>query len=258
MPLVNLGPGRSRAKANTLAAIAVALFVAALAVLALGRGYAMVKLAATASEPAIVRQTDDWPGPPPRVLVIGDSRVARWRPDQDAGVLRLAISGVGGETSAKLLARWQRSVPPPPGTTVLILTGVNDLVAADLNPDRSAAIEVALVANVAALAKGMEQQGLTPVIGAIGQAGHIDWRRRMLGWSSELYTLIDRSNAKLRALARARGYRWLDTNRALEAGADRRISARFATDTLHWNEAAYRRLEAASAATAGDTKRPPK
>lgn len=225
-----------------------ALIALCLGVLAMARGYALLKLTQTASEPVIARQSANWPGAAPRTLVIGDSRVAHWQPAENSHGLRLATSGVGGETSGQLLARWQRTAPPPPGTRVVIMTGVNDLVAADLNPARAAGIESALVANVAALAGQLERRQMSPVIAAVGQASDIDWRRRLIGWSGGLYALIDSTNAKLLALARAEGYGWVDTNRALEVGTDRHIAARFATDTLHWNDAAYRALEGALAA----------
>lgn len=230
----------------TLGAIAIALVAAGL--LVAGRGYAVLKLTQTASEPVVARHVPGWEARSPRFLVVGDSRVARWHPNPAAQGLLLAVSGVGGETSGQLLARWQITRPPPQGTTVLILTGVNDLVTADLNPHRSAHIERALIENVAALAAQMRRQGLVPVIGAVGQAAVIDWRRRLFGWSDELYALIDKSNAGLRDLATTHGYAWFDTNAAI-ATSEGRIPPAFALDTLHWTEPAYRALEAALAQT---------
>lgn len=229
-----------------LAVIAIALVAAGL--LAVGRGYAVLKLTQTASEPVVSRQAQGWAESSPRILVVGDSRVARWRTDLTVRGLPLAVSGVGGETSGQLLARWQTTPPPAQGTTVLILTGVNDLVAADLNPQRSDRIERALLDNVAALAAQMRRQGLVPVIGAVGQAALIDWRRRLFGWSDELYALIDRSNTGLRELATIHGYAWFDTNAAI-ATSEGRVPPAFALDTLHWTEPAYRALEAALAQT---------
>jgi lysophospholipase L1-like esterase len=206
------------------------------------RCYARFKLAQTASGIVVSHASAGWSKGTPRVLAIGDSRVARWIPGE-GGPLRLATSGVGGETSGQLLARWQTTALPPPSTTVLILTGVNDLVAANLNSHRSARIERELIANVGALAAQLRRQGMIPMIGTVAQAAEIDWRRRIFGWSDELRALIERSNTSLRALAQTRGYAWFDTNAALAMGDDQRIPARFALDTLHWNETAYRALE---------------
>lgn len=251
MPPVSSARSRFRTIGRGFALLLLAVVALAAAVIVGGRGYAMLKLTQTGIEPIVARESADWPGATPRTLVIGDSRVARWHPEANTQRLRLATSGVGGETSGQLLARWQRSASPPPGTTVVIMTGVNDLVAADLNPDRAATIERALVANVATLAAQMRTQQLSPVIGTVGQASKIDLPRRVMGWSDELYALIDRTNAKLVALTVDEGYGLLDTNRALATGDDRRIAVRFATDTLHWNDAAYRSLEAALAAAEG-------
>jgi lysophospholipase L1-like esterase len=228
-----------------LGLVLIGCLAAAMALILARSVYAGGKLAATAIEPAMTGTSRGWPEAGPRILVVGDSRVADWpiaRSPRGA-VGGLAKSGVGGETSVKLLARWRTMSRPSEGTCVLILTGINDLVAADLNPDRSAAIEAALIRNVSAIAADVRADGMEPIIGAIGQAGSIDGLHQLLGWSDDLRARVDRSNRKLREAALSAGSGWFDTNRALGVGADRQMPARFSTDTLHWNAAAYQALE---------------
>ena len=227
------------------------LLGAGIAALAVGRwDHARGKLAQVSIVAAQLRTSDGLRDGQPRILVIGDSRVAAWPVEgaRPAGAPALASSGVNGETSARLLARWQHMPRQPAGTVVLILTGVNDLVAAELNPDHADRIEADLVRNVVTLARQARHDGLLPVIGAIGQPGEIDWLRRALGWSDGLRSRIARSNRRLDDAAQASGLAWFDTNRALGVGPDQRLPAVLSSDTLHWNTAAYRRLEKALAA----------
>lgn len=239
-------PARRGAIAAALLAALLALALAGMIVTARGI-YAEGKLAATAVSEATLRLTPNWNSAPNRVLVIGDSRVARWRPGAPAAGSALATSGVGGETSAQLLARWRAGAQRPAGATLLILTGVNDLVAADLNPHKAPAIEAALARNVLTIAAEARAAGMVPVIGAVGQAARVDWGRRLLGWSGGLNRRIDRANAGLRTQARAAGHGWFDVNAALGVGDDRIMPPRHALDTLHWTDAAYRALESALA-----------
>lgn len=184
-----------------------------------------------------------------RILLVGDSRIAEWESlPQGPGVV-FATSGIGGETTGQLERRFERDVlgiASPPDDIVLAI-GINDLVAASLQRDYAAAIqrEVSdLVVNrLKGLAADARQAGIDVSIATVIQPAAPDLVRRLTFWDDNLYALVRDVNDQIQALDGQDGVRVLDFNAVLEGGAGP-LPMRFSTDTLHFNETAYKTLGA--------------
>lgn len=206
--------------------------------------YADMKLQRATDPSRPTRFSGSWRKAALNVLVIGDSRVARWAPLPAGEGMALAFSGSGGETSHELFARFDRQVRSlsPAPDVVVIVVGVNDIVAAQLNPSKAAQLTADLSRNVGKIAEISKKLGARPVIVAIGQAGPIDWRRRLMGIDASLYVRIHDANMKLQSTAQRSGAAWFDVNEVFAATPTAGLPKGLAVDTLHWNEKAYQKI----------------
>ncbi|MEO0870899.1 MAG: GDSL-type esterase/lipase family protein, partial [Pseudomonadota bacterium] len=187
----------SRRSLGLLLGLAIVLVLAAGGLLTARHLYAESKLQRAADTASPTRFSGDWDKAAVSVLIIGDSRVARWSPLPKDDKIAFALSGSGGETSHELLGRAGRQVQSLSPDVVVILVGVNDVVAAQVNPSKAAKLEAALSQNVIQIAQSSKSAGAKPIIAAIGQAGPIDWRRRLMGIDDELYIRIEKANQDL-------------------------------------------------------------
>lgn len=223
-----------------LSVIALVLSVGALSVAR--QIYADMKLQRAADAISPTRFSGDWEKAAMSVLIIGDSRVARWTPLPEDNQIAFALSGSGGETSNELRGRVGRHVQSLSPDVVIIMVGVNDIVAAQVNPSKAAGLDSALLQNVMQIAQISKSSGAKPVIAAIGQAGPIDWRRGLMGIDDVLYARIDDANRGLRTTAERSGAGWFDVNDAFGAPGSNALPPDLVVDTLHWDAKAYEKL----------------
>lgn len=175
-----------------------------------------------------------------RVLVIGDSRVARWTPPPALSGAVVRLSGVAGETSRQTQARFARDALAVRPDVLMIAVGVNDLTAAAANPPYSRRVVEGLLARLAAMAAEAEAAGIETYVATIPRPARLDWRRRWL-WGDGAALLVHAVNNALRD--GAAGGRVIDMDHAL-APADPAapLPAALAADPLHFRPAAYEML----------------
>ena len=75
-------------------------------------------------------------GQSPRVVFLGDSRIAQWQNLPDVGNTERVNRGVGGETTAQVLLRADRDVTGIGASLVVIQAGINDLKTLGVVPKR--------------------------------------------------------------------------------------------------------------------------
>ena len=177
----------------------------------------------------------------PRILVVGDSRVGQWldRPQREGAVF--FMRGAGGETSAGGLRRIQDEMNRFRPDVLLVMTGINDLVAASLNPEMAVSIERDLVANLIKMAKAAAKGGAEPIVATVIPPADPDWVRRTFFWSDAIWEATRRANAEIMRQAAENGLRVIDLASAVDA-ASGPLAGHFSEDTLHWNAAMYARL----------------
>jgi len=75
-----------------------------------------------------------------RVVLFGDSRILQWKKLPQIEGVEFVNRGIGGETTAKLRARFEPDVVALDPDIVILQLGINDLIAIGLQPKREKAI----------------------------------------------------------------------------------------------------------------------
>lgn len=243
----------ARGYRRTCLALAVFL-VAALAGLVLAAGQlrqaeARLRLARTldlAPGHAVQTVPPVWESGLRRVLVAGDSRIARWAPALSVPGQDLYFSGIGGETTLELRRRMERDLPVFAPDHLVLAAGINDLVAASLNPAEAETVLPALAGNLQAVSAQARAAGSAVTLLTIVPPARPGLRRRALFWSDSIYDLTARANARIRALdAPGAGITVFDAAALFDAPPGGPLPAEFAADALHFNTRTYERLNAA-------------
>jgi lysophospholipase L1-like esterase len=177
----------------------------------------------------------------PRLFMIGDSTLARWPPDLIASHWNAVNCGHGGETTAQLARRIGDFGFLRPGDTVLIVAGVNDLVAAGFIDPAGAEKAVSEVSQrLAAMAQAAKAKGARVVLGTLVPPSSPNLLRLPV-WKETVRDFAERVNADIRVAGREQKIGLVDFAAALESH-DRRTPDAFRTDTLHLNATGYQRL----------------
>lgn len=181
------------------------------------------------------------PRPGRRIVFLGDSITEFWG---DLQVLapdgpQLVNRGISGQGTVQLLLRIQEDVVALDPDAMVLTVGANDIRA--FVGDAASAGEAALiriVRNVASLTDIARANGLKVALGAVTpvcdkpeapQTKHRDPKA------------VVALNARLRELAEARGFRFLDYHSAL-VGTDGLMGQALTEDGLHPNLAGYERM----------------
>jgi len=186
-------------------------------------------------------------GSKPRIVLIGDSRIAQWPTAAMAGQWEIINRGIGGETVAQLVQRFDTDAIALDPDVIVIEAGVNDLVAATFLDDaekqqvaRSVGESLRQLASKAAAAHRRV------IIATVIPPAKPDFFRRPV-WNEMLRDLVAGVNADLK------GARWpdrvslIDLLPVLQAEDQKKVPDEYRLDTLHLNEAGYRRLTEALA-----------
>ncbi|MBN2394056.1 MAG: SGNH/GDSL hydrolase family protein, partial [Anaerolineae bacterium] len=86
-----------------------------------------------------------------RVVFFGDSRAYSWPAIPELKTYQFVNRGIGNETSAQALERFDAHVAPLNPDIVIIQVGVNDLKTIPLFPEQKASITANCKANIAAI-----------------------------------------------------------------------------------------------------------
>src|SRR5580692_10806652 len=177
----------------------------------------------------------------PVLVLYGDSRAAMWMAPS-VPPFRVVNRGVGFQTTAQILSRFDADVAPLHPAVVVLEAGVNDLKSIARFPERRAEIVADCEANLRRIVDDSRSAGATIVIVSVFGIGNVAmWRRPF--WSADVADAVREVNAFLVGLAGDHVVLF-DANRVLDDdhGA---IQARYQLDYLHLTGAGYDALNRA-------------
>ncbi len=179
-----------------------------------------------------------------RVVMIGDSNIARWPVEQLGGRRQFVNRGVGGETVGQVAQRFDVDALALDPDVIVITAGANDLVAADfLAPPARRAVIDRTVETLERLSRRAVERGIVVLLATLPPPSRPDlWRLPV--WRESLRDSFAEVNARLRRDGEGSGVDLVDFSAALGAG-DRQTPDGFRVDTLHLNAAGYAKLSSA-------------
>ena len=171
-----------------------------------------------------------------RVVFFGDSRSLQWTPPRGLTGFQWVNRGIGHQTTAQALARFDADVPKLKPDVVVLQVGVNDLKTLPLFPEREREIVQRATRNLDALVTRSRELGAEVILVTIFPIGPVPlWRRPF--WSDRVQAAVDELNAHLATLA-GPGVRLLSADPVL-LDERRHMRAGYALDHLHLAPAAY-------------------
>jgi lysophospholipase L1-like esterase len=177
-------------------------------------------------------------GGAPLVEFFGDSRIAMWSETSIPGY-RMINRGIGYQTTAQLLLRFDADVTALHPAVVVMEGGVNDLKTIAAFPGRRAEIVGDCEANLSSLVERSRSAGAQVVLLQVFDIGDVPlWRRPF--WSADVETAVREVNAFLPQLAGDKVVLF-DANAALDERPGQ-IRHEFQLDYLHLTSAAYTAL----------------
>ncbi len=184
--------------------------------------------------------TDPAPAPDdarPRLVLFGDSRAAQWPAATLAHQAQVINRGIGGQTTAQILGRFDRHVVPLQPDILVIQAGVNDLKTLPWFPEERDTIVARCRTNLETLVAEARAAGIPHIIiTTIFPRGAPAAGRQWVA-GPEVDAAIAEVNDALRALA-GNGVAVLDAARLL-AGPDGRVRPEYRRDLLHLNPTGY-------------------
>ena len=187
---------------------------------------------------------------PGLAVFFGDSRAYAWPPPARA---RFAFvnRGIGNQTSAQALGRFDLHVAPLHPRIIIVQVGVNDLKTIPLFRERKQKIVLACKQNIKQIVDKSNALGATVILTTIFPLGELPFDRRLF-WSEDVALAINDVNDYLRSLAN-QNVIVFDTGEIL---ADRNgmVRAEYAYDFLHLNPIGYRALNQKLASLLDETK----
>lgn len=193
--------------------------------------------------PVTGKLRDDWPrlcayrklneqlresGEKPAVVMIGDSITVHWQIGNKAIVNR----GIGGQTSAQLMLRFQQDAAALKPQAVHILVGINDIAgnAGPVSPDM-------VEDNIRAMVEMAQAQGIAVILGTVTPARGHPWKPRI-----DPDPWIGILNRWITQYAEEKNLVLADYHAAL-TGGDGKIRGELFYDSVHPNEAGYAVME---------------
>jgi len=184
------------------------------------------------------------PGNPDRTTVVffGDSRAASWPAPLGLEQFEFANRGIGAQTSAQVVLRFDDHVAPLQPQIIVVQVGINDLKTIPLFPERQEAIIARCKENIRRIVTRSTELGAAVILTTIFPIGKVPLERRLF-WSGEVAVAIDEVNAYVRALA-GEDVMILDAFAILADDAGR-TRTEYRDDFLHLNAAGYEALNGA-------------
>lgn len=170
----------------------------------------------------------------PRVLLLGDSRMAHWTTFMPAKYCAIN-GGVGNETTAQILLRAKDAIKKSNPAVVVIQAGINDLKVIPVLPAKEKEITDDCAVHLMELAKTARDSGAAVVVLGVLPAGKVDWTRWLV-WSDAVNNSVKTVNNTVAAACQgAPRTAFLDLSGEASVGRDY-------VDTLHFNTAFYQRI----------------
>lgn len=177
-----------------------------------------------------------------RLLFYGDSRAYTWPMPGGFPQIEVFNRGIGGQTTAQILARFDDHVLPLQADIVLIQAGINDLKTIGLFPTQRDEIVANCKKNLAAMVQRATAQGATVILTTVFPTAQPSLLRRPF-WSDAIGEAIVEVNLYLETLASERVV--LFDSAALLTDADGAFRQEYRYDLLHLNQAGYAALNVA-------------
>ena len=227
------------------ALLAAALLFAAAGYVAAYFAYRSFKLSRL--EPRPLQAPIQWTGESDArctLLLVGDSRIARWPVEARSG-WRIGRLGFPGEAAANIEPAVRDQIATAGADVVVIQAGGNDATAAVFQPKPLREETIARAARaVIAIGEDARRAGASQVI-VLTIVPPIDlelWKRALMGSRQE--DLMTRIGDAIALEARAQGMEVLDAN-LLFRDAGGKLRREYRSDGTHWSLAGYRALDAA-------------
>jgi lysophospholipase L1-like esterase len=177
----------------------------------------------------------------PLVVFFGDSRAADW-PAPDVDRFAFVNRGLGAQTSAQTLLRFDAHVASLRPRVVIVQVGVNDLKTVALFPERRQAIVATCVSNIRHIVVRSVDLGATVILTTIFPVGNVPLERAPF-WSPDVAASIREVNTAIRLLA-APNVVVFDAYGLLADADTGLLRPAYAEDELHLNTAGYAALDA--------------
>jgi GDSL-like Lipase/Acylhydrolase family len=175
-----------------------------------------------------------------RIVLFGDSRISDWNPLPNVPSSEFINRGVGGETTKQMRFRFSSDVLALDPDVVVIEAGINDLVAASLDPGNSHEIVQRLKSNLPWFIQKAHSAGISVILMTIVRPAEPPLIRRIV-WSDSIFDLVREVNGYLMDLQLPPAVCVLDADGLLnpDGGPLGRV---YANGTLHWSTSAYEEL----------------
>jgi lysophospholipase L1-like esterase len=172
-------------------------------------------------------------------VFFGDSRAAQWPNPDGLADTHFVNRGIGAQTSAQIVARFDEHVRPLHPDILIIQMCINDLKTIPLFPHSSEQIVANCQQNIRQVVEQASAMDTTVILTTIFPVGEFPIERRLY-WSPEIETAVAQVNTYIQTLA-AENILILDAHTLLtdESG---KLRPEFATDELHLNETGYTHL----------------
>jgi len=172
------------------------------------------------------------------VILLGDSRIARWSPALSPAEGEIINRGVAGETSNITLLRLEQDVFSLHPAGVVIQTGINDLKTIGLWPERKEAIVSICKRNLQQIAEKLSAHNIPVCFLTIFPPAEVDWKHYVV-WSDDIRSAVVEVNQYLKNM-NLKNIQVIDCSVLLES--DKYLKQEYAQDTYHLNAAGYKAL----------------
>lgn len=174
-----------------------------------------------------------------RVVFFGDSRAYAWPFPSCLDQFQFINRGIGSQTSAQVLERFDDHIEPLYPQVIIVQIGVNDLKTIPLFPGQKAFIIAECKANIEQIVSKSLELGATVILTTIFPLSEIPLERRLF-WSPDVAEAIEEVNAFVYSLE---GENVMVLNTAAVLTDERGIiREEYSRDLLHLNEAGYEAL----------------
>ncbi len=178
----------------------------------------------------------------PRVVMMGDSRAFAWPKPELPVAYEYINRGVGAQTSAQVIGRFDAHVRPLQPNIVILQVGINDLKTIPLFPDAKQQIIDQCKQNIAQLVERSLASGADVLVTTVFPHGAVSIQRSFF-WSVDVTQAVVEVNQFLAEMASERVYIFDSASiLADEAGT---VQAEYQYDLLHLNPQGYAALNQA-------------
>ena len=178
----------------------------------------------------------------PVIVFYGDSRAEAWTAPDQIKNITIINRGIGGQTTAQVLGRFQQHVASLKPKIIVIQVGVNDLKAIPLFPERKELIIGNCQTNIGQIVQKSLDTEAKVVVTTIFPLGTLPIERRRF-WSDDVAIAINDVNDYIKTLAGDRVIVFDSTQ--ILANSQGIVDPKYSRDFLHINPEGYAALNKA-------------